>query len=232
MEDYEHAGLYADLCLKGYSVLMNYSSLDLSTTDIPFSRYNQEVIFHSQMAALYGQQLFILLIDRLFYDEYDEKDLRKIAFYNEDSGSKLVSYKGSYAGKENSYSCFSGLATDEVYLIRAECFARQGKAVAAMKDLNTLVKTRWLGPYVDLIATDAEDALKKVLDERKKELILRGTRWSDLRRLNRDSRFKVRPTRTVGGKTYILEPNSYQYTFPIPDDIIQMTGMEQNEGWK
>jgi hypothetical protein len=106
-----------------------------------------------------------------------------------------------------------------------------------MKYLNDLLRTRWAKnsdgttKYVDQTASDETDALKKIFSERRKQLILRNLRWSDLRRLNLDPRFAVTLTRTIGGTTYTLEPNSFKYTFPIPQDIIQQTGMAQNVGW-
>lgn len=238
MANYEQAAIYSNLCLNSYDVLMDYKTLNTSTTDNPFINYSPEIIFYSYMGYYASiDQYSPVFIEKNLYNSYSENDLRKKVFYNFDNSSNLVSYKGTYS--TNGYgNAFSGLATDEIYLIRAECFARAGKVTEAMTDLNTLLRTRWdpnatnpAKAYVDITASDKDDALREVLEERKKELILRGTRWSDLRRLNRDPRFAVTLTRTIGGKTYTLEPNSYKYTFPIPDDIIEMTGMEQNPGW-
>lgn len=237
MENYEQAKIYAELCLNNYNTLMDYNTLDATLTTNPIKGYNPEVIFYSLQAENYTTLFFTnILIDRSLYDSYERNDLRRKIFFNENMTTGLITYKGSYDGR--GFVCFSGLATDEVYLIKAECYARVGKATEAMRDLNTLLRMRWnpnmttpSKSYVEIVASDGVDALRKVLEERKKELILRGLRWSDLRRLNRDSRFAVTLNRTVGGKTYTIEPNSYKYTFPIPDDIIRLTGIEQNEGW-
>ena len=239
MEIYEQAGAYANLTLNSYATLMNYSSLNTSTTANPFKGYNPEIIFYTKMTNYLSIQFANSLIDRILYDSYSNNDLRKKAFFNLNTGTNLVRYKGTYSGSDSGFpNCFSGLATDEVYLIRAECYARANKVTEAMNDLNTLLKTRWdpgatnpANPYVNITATDKDDALRKVLEERKKELILRGLRWSDLRRLNRDARFAVTLMRIVDGKTYTIEPNSYKYTFPIPEEVIQKTGMQQNEDW-
>lgn len=230
MENYEAANNYAELCLKSYSTLTSYTSLNVIGVGNPFIGYFPEVIFYCYMFQWHPLFFSNILIDESLYNSYQNNDLRKQAFFNQNTLSNLVTYKGTYAGLGFS-NCFSGLATDEIYLIRAECSARRGDFIKAMSDLNLLLKTRWSGPYTDLIAANAEDALRKVLEERKKELILRGLRWSDLRRLNRDPRFAITLTRKIGDKIYTLEPNTYKYTFPIPDDIIEMTGMEQNEGW-
>jgi hypothetical protein len=230
MENYEQARNYADLCLSSYNELLDYRSLNATTTGNPIMVYNPEVIFYTSMHTNPAISFSNLLVDRSFYDSYNANDLRKKIFFNLNSTTGLVTYKGTYCGVGFS-NPFSGLATDEVYLIRAECYARAGNVTESMADLNALLKMRWSGTYTDIIATNADDALRKVLEERKKELIMRGLRWTDLRRLNRDPRFAVTLTRKIGDKTYTLEPNSYKYTFPIPDDIIEMTGMPQNEGW-
>ncbi len=125
------------------------------------------------------------------------------------------------------------MTTDEVYLIRAECLARLGQKDAALADLNILMKKRWRNTvtYPIIVAADATEALNRILVERRKELLRRGLRWTDLRRLNKEPQYAVTITRVVNGITYTLEPNSYKDTFPIPDDIIAATGMQQNTGW-
>jgi len=239
MGDYVKAEIYAGLCLNIHSTLMDYKSLNATSTTNPIMIYNPEMIFYSSMTSGSSNSFTNNRIDPLWYNLYSDNDLRKKIFFNRNANTGLITSKGTYCGIGFNLH-FTGLATDEIYLIRSECYARSGKIAEALADLNTLLKTRWQPkltptdiekPYADVTATDKEDALRKVLEERKKELIMRGLRWSDLRRLNRDPRFAVTLTRTIGGKTYTLEPNSYKYTFPIPDDIIEKTGMEQNEGW-
>jgi hypothetical protein len=233
MEDYSNAGKYANECLNAYSALLDYSTLD-STSFPPFPVFNQEVIWQGVMSGMFLPiSSSLMLIDSSLYNLYDNSDLRKPMFFISASPTDIT-FQGYYTGGDIP---FTGLATDEQYLIRAESHARAGDKTSAMKDLNTLLKTRWsndvngLSLYVDMSATDADDALHKILLERKKELLIRGLRWSDLRRLNKDNRFKVTITRNTPIGLFTLEPNSYQYTYPIPDDIISITGMQQNPGW-
>jgi len=104
-----------------------------------------------------------------------------------------------------------------------------GKLDYAMKDLNMLLRNRWRkGTYTDQIALDPNDALDKILMERRKELIFRGLRWSDLRRLNRDPRFAKTLTRIVEEVTYRLPPNDPKYVYPIPESEIKLSGIQQN----
>ena len=145
---------------------------------------------------------------------YDVNDLRKVIYFrNRNNG--IYTFKGNYTG--DSY-LFIGTATDEMYLIRAECRARLNDVTGAMEDLNSLMKKRWNNtvPYVTFTALNDEEALTKVLIERKKELVTRGTRWTDLRRFNKDIRYAVTLKRNIDNIEYILPPNDERYVFPIP----------------
>jgi len=71
-------------------------------------------------------------------------------------------------------------------------------------------------------------ALEVILRERRKELIFRGLRWYDLKRLNLSAATSTTLSRTVAGQTYSLLPNSNAYVFPIPLDVIERGGLEQN----
>ena len=165
-----------------------------------------------------------LIIDTILYKTYNTNDLRLQLFFKVSSG--VNTYKGSYGG---SSTFFNGLTTDELYLIRAECYARLNNKDAALSDLNALLVKRWkTGTFVPYTAASADEALKVILHERRKELIYRGLRWMDLRRLNQDSRFAAILQRNLNGIIYTLPPNDPKYVLPIPDLVIQLSGIEQN----
>jgi hypothetical protein len=125
---------------------------------------------------------------------------------------------------------FSGLATDELYLVRAECAARNGNTAAALGDLNALLSKRWkTGTYVPLSAGSAEAALNLIITERRKELAGRLIRWSDLKRLRSDSRFAVTLSRKINGQVFSLTPDSRRYAYPIPFDETSASAIQQNE---
>jgi hypothetical protein len=115
-------------------------------------------------------------------------------------------------------------------LIRAECEARRGNLDRALSDLNGLLSSRWTKerPYPDFITTDRENAITKILLERKKELCFRGIRWSDLRRLNQDPARQNTLKRTLNGQNYSLPPADPRYVFPIYQKEINGSGIEQN----
>lgn len=125
----------------------------------------------------------------------------------------------------------AGPTVPEMYLIKAECEARAGNTGAAMTAINTLRKSRFrTADYTDFSAVDANDALIKVLAERRRELMCRaGFRWFDLKRLNKDPRFAKTITRTYLTQTFSIEPNGDRYQFPFADTYFDYApDLEQN----
>jgi AAA+ ATPase superfamily predicted ATPase len=97
-----------------------------------------------------------------------------------------------------------------------------------LTDLNHLLVRRWkTGTFVPFTAATAEEALDLILLERRKELVFRGVRWMDLKRLNKEGR-NIELVRNLDGQIYRLAPNDLRYAMAIPKDIIQMTGIAQN----
>jgi tetratricopeptide (TPR) repeat protein len=223
--DYDNALKYADSTLAIYDDLLDYNTLN-STDPLPFAIFNTDVLFHASLSPNGLLRVSGCAVDTILYKEYEENDLRKSLFFRQGTGG-LTLFKGTYTA--SSLEHFGGIAIDEVYLNRAECYARKADVTSAMKDLNTLLRTRWrIGTYVEKTAEDADDALRKVLSERRKELIFRGLRWADIRRLNKDARFAKTLVRKINGNTYQLPPGDPRYTYPIPDDEINVSGIQQN----
>jgi len=225
MADYSNAGLYADSCLSLNGQLMDYNDyIPQGSARFPFPRFNDEVLFHATI-PLNILTVSVARLDSVLYQSYDTNDLRKSFFYKDD-GTGAFLFTGSYDG---SYTHFAGIAIDEMYFIRAEASARAGDVTSAMNDLNNLLMKRWkTSTFVALTATDAKDALSKILLERRKELAFRGTRWMDIRRLNKEG-YGISIKRVFNNQTYILAPNDNHFTFAIPPDVIGLNpGMIQN----
>lgn len=224
VNDFKLAEKYADSALFLNNTLLDYNLIDV-TQLYPFTRYNAEVTF--QAVSTYPGTLTYrhYIVDSLLYQSYDTNDLRRQLYFTS-NGTGTVGFRGSYDGTTVP---FNGIANDEVYLIKAECAARNGNADVAMDFLNRLLVTRWItGTFVPLSAEDPEQALQIVLTERRKELILRGRRWFDLRRLNIDPKLAKTLVRIANGTKYTLPANDKRYTFPIPAQVISTTGIEQN----
>lgn len=228
IQDYDNALLYSTKALQLFNHLLDYNTdIDVNNPTSPILRYNDETIFFSQ-AYNWGIITFSKMrVDTALYSEYDENDIRKNAFFRQVNDGHI--FKGTYTGSR-SQLIFTGLATDELYLTRAECYAREGNIPEAMRDLNTLMIKRWKnnGSFISFTASGISEALQIILKERRKELIFRGLRWTDIRRLNMDSDFSIELKRNIHGKIFFLHPNDNKYTLPIPADVINATGMPQN----
>lgn len=220
MQDYQKAQDYAAKALEVSSVLLDYNNFSASSAR-PFpvltASANPEIIFYANLITYSYTQLNTTMVSPDIYASYQSNDLRKTLFCN-DRGNGVVTFKGNYTGGS---TMFSGLSTDELYLIRAECFARSNDVAKAMSELNALLKTRWkTGFFTPLTASSQAQVLQLILQERRKQLITRGLRWTDLRRLNQDPITRVTLTRELNGNTYELLPNSLRYTFELPNDEI------------
>lgn len=229
MGDYVQAGKYADSCLSISNTLLNYNTLD-PITAIPFTRFNAEVIFQSTVLVSAPLTVTNWRVDTVLYSSYASNDLRKTIFFKSNGSAPALyfTWKGSYDAT-TSGGLFNGIATDEMYLVRAECNARIGNKDVAMDDLNALLVKRYkTATFVPLTATSPEDALVKILQERRKELTGRALRWIDLRRLNTDARFAKTLKRIVNGQQFLLPPGDPRYTEYIPQVVIDLTGIEQN----
>lgn len=225
LKNYKEALNYANQSLAIYHNLLDYNTLNPSSS-LPFDKFNDDVLFYAKLIGNGLIRMATMIVDSTLYRQYEDNDLRKVLFFRDGAGGTKL-FKGTYSGNNTQY--FGGIGVDEMYIIRAECYARTGDVVHAMEDLNTLLRTRWKsGTYIDMTAADADDALKKVLTERRKELLFRGLRWVDLRRLNKDPRFAKTLTRIVNGTVYQLPPNDVRYVYPIPADEIRYSGIEQN----
>lgn len=223
--DYTNAGKYAGEALQLQNNLLDYNTLDGSSS-FPIPQMNEETIF---MAVLVWHDIIFTYtagVDTALYNSYANNDLRKQLFFTEGATNNTMFFRGSYITGD----LFGGIATDELYLIKAETEARAGNTTVALHELNMLLQHRYAtGTFIPLQTTDANEVLNMVLAERRKELLMRGIRWTDLRRLNREGRFTASLIRNVKGITYSLPANDRRYTYPIPDEVIQFNpGMPQN----
>ena len=224
MNMYDSAGIYADKYLALNSVLLNYNSLASAAT-YSFPLYNTEVCMHTVIFTPSILAVTRAIVDSMLYRSYVANDLRKTLYFKS-IGNGTYSFRGSY---NQSGTMFNGIVTDEVYLIKAECLAREGKVNEAMAMLNSLLLTRWkTGTFIPFTANSTLTALKIILAERRKELIFRDLRWMDLKRLNLESDFQITLNRRINGRDYTLLPNDNRYALPIPSSVIGMSGMTQN----
>ncbi len=225
MENYEEALKFANICLSLKDDLIDYNTLDSLATR-PFPKgilgKNSEVIFYSRLIGYGFFSSGVLFPDSVLTRLYQEHDLRKTLFFHPSTGRFIGSYSGDA-------TLFSGLAVDEILLIRAECYARLNQLQNATKDLNRLLLTRYKkDTYIPLQTSDKEELIRLILRERRKQLFSRGLRWVDLRRVNKDARFADTLHRRVGTEVIRIYPNDSRYVLTIPQNEIIGSGIEQN----
>lgn len=227
MGNFEEAGEMADRCLMIHGDLLDYNELSLtSTRPLTFAKSSAELLstqfvigYSFASSAGTGMSPELLGI-------YEKGDLRKGIFFR-DRGNGLFTFKGNYSGTS---SLFSGTTTAEMLLVRAESSARAGELQNALSDVNLLRSKRFSKAtgYVPLNMTDQKGMLDIVLLERRRELVTRGLRWTDLKRLNREPGRETVITRRLNNMEYVLAPNSKAYVFPIPQEEIDGSGIPQN----
>ncbi|MDE1191352.1 MAG: RagB/SusD family nutrient uptake outer membrane protein [Arachidicoccus sp.] len=221
MRLYDSCLLYADKSLQISNTLLDYNTLD-SNASYPIGQFNDEVVMENQIPIppppYYGY------VDTSLYSLYDSKDLRKAMFFQRVANG-IYSFKGSYEGFGN---LFGGIATDELYLMRAECNARTGSLQSALEDLNKLLEKRYVkGSFVSVVSSSRTEIIATIVKERKKELLFRDLRWMDIKRLNKEDA-NISLTRSINGISYTLEPNDPRFAMSIPEDVISNSGMQQN----
>jgi starch-binding outer membrane protein, SusD/RagB family len=231
--DYDQAMAHASSGLSLQNTLLDYSKVDPENS--PFDAVfpvtvvsNPEVIFISSTTGLFAKSCYT---SSAIYQLYDSHDLRTSLFFREIPDQGNYQFIGSYndGGSTNVPNPFSGFSVSELYLIRAECYARKNETGKAMSDLNTLLVNRFEeNTFHPLTAASPKEALKIVLTERRKELIFRNLRLMDLKRLNADPEYTITLTRTLDGETFTLPPADNRYVLPIPTKEVVATHLEQN----
>lgn len=225
MGDYPKAQLNAEAALTIKNELVDFKTLSPST--FPFAAMvftNKEYLLYATTTDYRIFSAFrVAQVDSFLYNAYGPGDLRKSIFYR--LNGTRVYFRGSYAAGH----LFSGLATNELYLVCAEAQARQGRVAEAMATLNALLIKRYDNSFVPMQAVSKEQTITLILSERRKELPFTGQiRWEDLRRLNLEASYAHSIHRRHMGNVLTLEPGNPRYVLPIPDSEVRLSGIEQN----
>lgn len=225
MGDYEQALKNARLSLEKNNTLLDLklykvvnNNRAIGRTNIPSETNNPEHIFLRLAPYVYGLSTMRVAGSADLIALFDQsRDQRFLLYYsNALFGMSLNDYRYVPFITSN-----QAISTPEVYLIAAECEARIGDKDKAMEYINTLRDYRLLNNTA-LTATDATDALKQVLNERRRELAMVGChRLFDLKRLNKESAFAKTVTHLVEGAPLTMDPNSPKYILPIPPRVLR-----------
>jgi starch-binding outer membrane protein, SusD/RagB family len=228
MGSWQQAINAADSCLMQYDSLLDYNKMDTSLNN-PFSATKTEMVYPLSMPKQNSLHTGLIStggvnIDSMLTSLYTPADLRRRLFFRSRSDGSIT-LKSSYLGTNLP---FTGISTAEVYLILAESHARLYQTDTALKYLNKLLMNRWRkGQFTPFTATNPTNALALILVERQKEMVFRGLRWADVKRMNMEGP-KITLKRIYNGQSYNLDPNDLRYALPIPQTIIRKNGIEPN----
>ncbi|MDP4261576.1 MAG: RagB/SusD family nutrient uptake outer membrane protein [Bacteroidota bacterium] len=158
---------------------------------------------------------------------YEANDIRAQVYFGIINGRVVLTKyyaKSSAAGNPDGVVDYKAYRTGEMYLIRAEAYARKGGFDAqALADLNTLRSARGAST-----GSETGNTLKTAIQtERRKELVAEGHRFFDLKRTVRAV------SRTQNCSNYCtLSPTSRSWAFPIPQsEMLANPNMKQNPGY-
>ncbi|MEY8592190.1 RagB/SusD family nutrient uptake outer membrane protein [Butyricimonas hominis] len=216
MEDWDKALAYADSVLLVKSELLNLDELPvpnlysehsfhsvyspLNPVEIIWGREYHQTNLGSHMSYKYPYSVsdeLVALMESSFMD-FDAdvlKDLRGGFFFSWSSVMVGMEYDDYQIGtvKDDWYGKYQGIRTAELYLNRAEAYARKYKKdgteefrTRALADLNELRRHRLnnnVYPFEEVSMANADDLIDFCLLERRKELSGETNhRWFDLRR--------------------------------------------------
>lgn len=237
MGNYDNALNTAERALEIKNTLLDYRKISDGTGDKPFTLKDQE----SNPEILFAR----VCIDRSFTSRFKQtlyasselqqllgtNDLRFTSGFSEGEYAEYNSYWGDEPlSMQFNYS----VGVPEMMLIMAECLARKGEGDRALILVNDLRKYRYSEADYTPLTVDNNEVLTIVLEERRRELFLHGgLRLFDLKRLNREERFKKdlkRISMKDGTIIATMPAGSPRYLIPFsPMIVANNPSMIQNE---
>ncbi len=211
--DYNRDGVidyYSDNNIEG---IMNYDNNKMS---------NPENLFVMEK----GVVRMNLFLSNEFVNLFNtETDLRFKYFMSNRLATGKLTTGEYYMATNEAQKPWSGIKTTEVLLNYCEALMKKGtpNSTEAVIYLNRLREKRYdNSTYTPFQHTDDATTLSEIMLERRKELRLTAWRWFDMKRLG------LTHSRVVDGQTYTINESSNNYTWAIPQNIIDLNPLEQN----
>lgn len=219
--DYDAAAIYADSSLVLEKRLFNLSLNTYYPGDLVNLVPNPEVLM--------GR----MCVETNFYTIYQSYITMGTSLSDSLGGSSTTDYRYSQkffrgvmrlnSTNAKALAFDNSVAVPEVMLIKAECLARKGDAAGAGAILTELRRNRFPATAVNNRVYTAGNILQYVLGERRRELCFHGgLRLFDLKRLNKDDRFKKTLIRlsTASVQLATLPVGSPRYLIPFSPNVI------------
>jgi len=221
MQRYAEAAENAAKSLSYQQTLLNLNDYADGSQAFPRRLDNAEVMM-SKQASKPGY--IDLPLSSGLVNLFDTRDLRYVLFTrNGSTFQPAFTGRGSYRDKMFlGDNVTVGVGVPEMMLTQAEALARADDKNGALALVNNLRQHRFKpADYTPLTAATAADALRIVLEERRRELFGTGLRWYDQRRLSVEPAWVSTVTRVFKGASYTLRPGD-RYVYPIPPKNIEL----------
>jgi hypothetical protein len=138
----------------------------------------------SLTANVFPSAQFILTVTDELFNSFETTDVRRAAWTatTRTGASGTVYRSNKWLGAKGDFlQNLPIIRGSELYMIRAEARFRTGNAAGARADLNALRTKRGISAVAGDLAGNA--LFEAIMDERRKEFVLEGHRWFDLKKL-------------------------------------------------
>ena len=143
--------------------------------------------------------------------------------YMMDASMSMIGEAGWTMTYDFSYWNDGGLRSPQMYLIAAECELHKGNIDASMEWLDK-VRVNRISPdvYQPLQGNvkTADEAREHVKQVTSNELLFSVDLFIAKKRWNKINGWEATYTRTIGGQTYSLKPDSKLWIFPFPQSVL------------
>ena len=200
---------------------------------------NEEVVYVKTMIDQWQLASSEFVISPATVALYNSSDQRLKLFSDKAVGSSTAYPNGMRRRIGGTNAPQFGIVMPDLYLLRAETKARLNDLAGAKADVEALRIKRMPAANASVsaaIASNQQDLVKFILEERIREFAVQGFRWFDMRRLSVDPLYNstIKNTHTVYAangsvaQTFTLKPERYVLRFS-PKIMEQNPGMPNNQ---
>lgn len=213
-----------------YNTLMSGGEIAYPTdirqnTELLYSYNALTHIWSAMYPSYYGSTLFTIKTDviRKYFSKGDCRLCFISGFKSGQTAYNRLDAQDIYHLNLSKFTTELGITVPDLYLMYAECLARNDRYAEARNILEELRKNRLDSSTSAVVAVEDGDALVRfAVEERMREYIGYGNSWFDMRRLWNDPLFqdmKQMYVHTVGEEAYTLTES--RLTMRIPPSITQ-----------
>lgn len=240
------AGASIPLALYDYNTVLDPDAPDTWFPDLygiilankPIVSANTQTIYSIEMSTFFINTINTFVFTPQTAALFDPADKRLNLYAGGDAFGGAFAYPNGMRRYSASLFQDIGPSLPDLYLMRAELKARANDLTGAKDDLELLREKRMPANIAEVpasIASNQDDLVRFVFDERIREFALSGMRWFDMRRLSVDPKYNntVKYTHMIYDddgnvvQTYTLNPKRFALKFG-ERMLAENQGLEEN----